>query len=160
MSLAYIGIGSNLGERSANIAGAVALMLGLPRTRFLQCSPLIETEPVGSVGQGCFLNGVCVLRTGLSARAILGALLEIEQRLGRDRLSEVRWGPRTIDLDLLVFGQERIDEPGLCVPHPRLAERLFVLGPLAAVAPDLVVPGLGQSVRELHDALIASEISR
>ena len=160
MSPAYIGIGSNLGDRSANIAGAVALMLGLPRTRFLLCSPLIETEPVGSVGQGCFLNGVCVLRTGLSARALLEALLEIEHRLGRDRSSEGRWGPRTIDLDLLVFGQEQIDEPGLCVPHPRLAERLFVLGPLAAVAPDLVVPGLGQSVRALRDALIASEISR
>ena len=149
MSLACIGIGSNVGDRSANIADAVVLMLGLAQTRVLVCSTLIETEPVGSVEQGRYLNGVCLLRTGLTARVLLEALLDIERRLGRDRRAEQRWGPRTIDLDLLVFGDEQIDEPGLCVPHPRLAEREFVLVPLSEVAPDLVVPGLFEPVWKL-----------
>jgi 2-amino-4-hydroxy-6-hydroxymethyldihydropteridine diphosphokinase len=107
-----------------------------------------ETDPVGVTDQPKFLNAVAELETDLPARELLEGLLEIECRLGRDRSSEQRWGPRTIDLDLLLYGQGTIDEPGLSVPHPRLAERRFVLEPLCELAPDLILPN-GGAVRDL-----------
>jgi len=106
-------------------------------------STLVDTEPVGYLDQPRFLNGVAVLETSLQARDLLGALLAIEARFGRDRATVPAQGPRTLDLDLLLYGDAEIDEEGLRVPHPRLHERAFVLGPLQEVAPGLEVPGVG-----------------
>jgi 2-amino-4-hydroxy-6-hydroxymethyldihydropteridine diphosphokinase len=114
-------------------------------------SSLRETEPVGVVDQPAFLNGAAELETTLPPRALLAALLRIEQRLGRVR-DGTRWAPRTIDLDLLVYAGELVDEPGLRVPHPRLHERRFALEPLAELDPELVVPGAGR-VSDLLAAL-------
>jgi 2-amino-4-hydroxy-6-hydroxymethyldihydropteridine diphosphokinase len=104
-------------------------------------SEIRETEPVGPVEQGAFLNGAVRIETDLGPRELLERLLAVEQRLGRVR--EERWGPRTIDLDLLLYGDEAVDEPGLTVPHPRLHERRFALEPLADLAPSLEIPGRG-----------------
>jgi 2-amino-4-hydroxy-6-hydroxymethyldihydropteridine diphosphokinase len=136
VTLAYIGLGSNLGDREATIRRAAEL-IGAARL-----SPLFETEPWGYVDQPRFLNAAAEVETGLSARAFLDQLLDVEHRLGRERVGP-RWGPRTIDLDLLLFGNELISEPGLEVPHPLLRERLFVLEPLAALVPDQKIPGNG-----------------
>ena len=106
-------------------------------------SSLRETDPVGYVDQPQFLNGAAAVDTNLPARALLDRLLAIERRLGRDRAASPRHGPRTIDLDLLLYGDERVEEPGLVIPHPRLHERLFVLEPLVELDPALVVPGRG-----------------
>jgi 2-amino-4-hydroxy-6-hydroxymethyldihydropteridine diphosphokinase len=133
---AYVGLGSNLGDREALIRRAAA-EIGATRL-----SPIVETEPWGFQDQPRFLNAVAELDTRLSARALLDRLLEVERALGRDR-SGPRWGPRTIDLDLLLYGSERLQEPDLEVPHPRLHERLFVLEPLAALAPRVEIPGIG-----------------
>jgi len=138
---AFIGLGANLGDRAATIRFAADLV-GATRL-----STLRETEPWGQADQPRFLNAVAEIETAESARELLDRLLEAERRLGRVRDGE-RWGPRTIDLDLLVFGDEEIDEPGLTVPHPYLHERLFVLEPLVELAPDLSVPGRG-TVAEL-----------
>lgn len=136
MTVAYIGLGANLGEREETIRAAVAKLPGV-----VAVSPLRETDPVGVTDQPRFLNGVAALETELAPRELLDVLLAIERRLGRERRE--RWGPRTIDLDLLLYGDEVIDEDGLKIPHPRLHERRFVLEPLADLAPQLVVPGLG-----------------
>ncbi len=141
---AYIGLGSNLGERESTIRRAVAELDDGTRTRLLALSTLRDTDPVGYEEQPRFLNGVAMVGTTESARELLDRLLEIERLLGRDRSSAERWGPRPIDLDLLLYGNEVVDEPGLRVPHPHLHERRFVLEPLAEVNPDLVVPGLGR----------------
>jgi len=139
---AYVGIGANLGEREETVRRAAALV-GARRL-----SALRETEPWGLADQPLFVNAVAELETELSARALLERLLETERELGRVR-TRVRWGPRTIDLDLLIYGRQVIDEPDLTVPHPLLHERRFVLEPLAQLRPDLVLPGQGRSVREL-----------
>ena len=141
MTIAYVGLGANLGDRDATIRAAVAELPGV-----VAISPLRETDPVGVTDQPRFLNGVAALETELAPRELLDVLLAVERRLGRERRE--RWGPRTIDLDLLLYGDEVIDEDGLTVPHPRLRERRFVLEPLADLAPKLVVPGLG-GVEEL-----------
>jgi 2-amino-4-hydroxy-6-hydroxymethyldihydropteridine diphosphokinase len=137
VTVAYIGLGSNLGEREGNLRAALARLAELGEVR---ASSFRETDPVGVTDQPRFLNAAAELSTDLSARELLDALLAIERDLGRDRSLEERWGPRTLDLDLLVYGEEAIDEPGLTVPHPRLAERLFVLEPLDELAPGLVLP--------------------
>ena len=136
MTLAYVGLGSNLGDRETTIRRAAEL-IGAQRL-----SSLVETEPWGYVEQPMFLNAVAEIDTPLTARRLLVHLLDVERRLGRERVGP-KWGPRTIDLDLLLFGGETIDEPGLQVPHPRIAERAFVLGPLAELAPALEIPGFG-----------------
>jgi 2-amino-4-hydroxy-6-hydroxymethyldihydropteridine diphosphokinase len=136
VTLAYVGLGANLADREGTIRAAVA---ELPDV--VAVSTLRETDPVGITDQPRFLNGVAALETNLTPRELLDVLLAVERRLGRERLE--RWGPRTIDLDLLLYGDEVIDEEGLTVPHPRLHERRFVLEPLADLAPSLVVPGLG-----------------
>jgi len=146
MTRAYVGLGANLGDREATIRAALAELPGL-----VAVSELRETDPVGVVDQPAFLNGAAALDTELSARELLDALLALERKLGRARRE--RWGPRTIDLDLLLYGEERIDEPGLTVPHPRLHERRFALEPLADLDPELVVPGCGRIsdlLAELH----------
>jgi 2-amino-4-hydroxy-6-hydroxymethyldihydropteridine diphosphokinase len=141
---AFVALGSNLGDREATIRDAVRELGDAPGVRLLSVSALLDTEPVGVVGQPRFLNGVAALETELTARDLLDLLLRVEHRLGRTRDEAAPHGPRTIDLDLLLYGEEEIDEPGLTVPHPRLHEREFVLGPLAEVAPGLEVPGKGR----------------
>jgi 2-amino-4-hydroxy-6-hydroxymethyldihydropteridine diphosphokinase len=150
VTIAYVGLGANIGPREVTLLRAVDLLAEADGVDVVGVSQLRETEPVGVVDQPRFLNGVVQVETSLSPRALLDLLLEIEASLGRVRGE--RWGPRTIDLDLLVYGSERVDEPGLRVPHPHLHERAFVLEPLAELAPELGVPGLGR-VSELLAAL-------
>jgi 2-amino-4-hydroxy-6-hydroxymethyldihydropteridine diphosphokinase len=140
---AYVGLGSNLGDRESTIRKAVAELQGAEGVEVVVVSTLIDTEPVGYVDQPRFLNGVAALETGRSARELLDLLLAVEGRFGRDRAAVPAQGPRTLDLDLLLYGDAEIDEPGLRIPHPRLHERAFVLGPLAELEPGLEVPGKG-----------------
>ena len=141
MTLAYVGLGANLGPREITLLRAVDLLAQTDGVEVLAVSQLRETVPVGVVEQPLFLNGAVALDTSLSPRELLDRLLEIERGLGRVR--DVRWGPRVVDLDLLVYGDRQMDEPGLRVPHPRLHERRFALEPLAELDPDLVIPGYG-----------------
>ncbi|MFL5911753.1 MAG: 2-amino-4-hydroxy-6-hydroxymethyldihydropteridine diphosphokinase [Gaiellaceae bacterium] len=143
MARAYIGLGSNLGDREATIRAALDALAAEPGITVAAVSSLIDTEPVGVVDQPRFLNGVAALDTDLPAGALLDVLLAVEQRFGRRREASLPQGPRTLDLDLLLYGDAEIEEPGLRVPHPRLHERAFVLGPLAELAPSLEVPGKG-----------------
>jgi 2-amino-4-hydroxy-6-hydroxymethyldihydropteridine diphosphokinase len=145
MTVAYIGLGSNLGDREGNLRAALARLAGLGEVR---ASSFRETDPVGVTDQPKFLNAAAKLSTDLPARDLLDALLAIERDLGRDRSREQRWGPRTLDLDLLLYADEVIEEPGLTVPHPRLAERRFALEPLYELAPGLILPD-GTPVRDL-----------
>jgi 2-amino-4-hydroxy-6-hydroxymethyldihydropteridine diphosphokinase len=138
---AFVGLGSNLGDRAATIRAAVDALPGV-----VAVSTLRETDPVGVTEQPAFLNGAAAIETELAPRELLETLLAIERMLGRERLE--RWGPRTIDLDLLLYGGETVDEPGLTVPHPHLHERRFALEPLAELDPELEVPGRGR-VRDL-----------
>jgi 2-amino-4-hydroxy-6-hydroxymethyldihydropteridine diphosphokinase len=138
----YVGLGANLGDREGTLRAAVDALAAEEGIEVAAVSTLRETEPFGVGEQPPFLNGAVALDTTLSARELLDLLLAVEQRFGRIRVSGEH-GPRTLDLDLLVYGDEVIDEPGLAVPHPRLHERRFVLEPLAELAPGLVVPGRG-----------------
>jgi len=142
MARVYVGLGANLGDREATIRRALELLDSDQDVRVVAVSTLRETDPVGFADQPRFLNGAALIETDLGAREVLDRLLRVERALGRTR-DGPRWGPRTIDLDLLVHGSQVVDEPGLRVPHPRLAERRFVLEPLAELDPELVVPGLG-----------------
>ena len=144
MPRAYVGLGSNLGDREQTLLAALAELAAHPAVEVVAVSRLIDTEPVDYTAQPRFLNGVAALETELSARDLLGLLLEVERRFGRRREAVPPQGPRTLDLDLLLYGEAEIDEPGLHVPHPRLHERGFVLGPLGELAPGLEVPGLGR----------------
>jgi 2-amino-4-hydroxy-6-hydroxymethyldihydropteridine diphosphokinase len=149
---AYVGLGANLGPRETTIQRAVALLAAEQGIEVVEQSTLRETDPVGLVDQPRFLNGVVALDTTLSPRELLDVLLRVELELGRTRDGE-RWGPRTIDLDLLVHGSRVVDEPGLRVPHPRLHERRFALEPLAELAPDLEIPRRGkvsEILQQLH----------
>jgi 2-amino-4-hydroxy-6-hydroxymethyldihydropteridine diphosphokinase len=137
MTRAYVGVGANLGDREATIRAALEALPGL-----VGVSKLRETDPVGVVDQPPFLNAAAVLETELAPRELLDTLLAVERELGRERRE--RWGPRTIDLDLLLYGDETIDEPGLTVPHPRLHERRFALEPLLDLDPELAIPGRGR----------------
>jgi 2-amino-4-hydroxy-6-hydroxymethyldihydropteridine diphosphokinase len=145
---AYVGLGANLGDRDGTIRRALALLGEEPGIRVLAVSSFRETDPVGYVDQPRFLNGAAALETELPARGLLDRLLAVERELGRVRGEGPRYGPRPIDLDLLLYGDETIDEPGLTVPHPRLAERRFVVEPLHELDPDLVLPD-GSRVRDL-----------
>lgn len=144
---AYVGLGSNLGDREATIRRAVELLGGHPDVEVVGMSTLRETEPWGPIEQPPFVNGAVALETTLTPRALLDVLLEVERRLGRVRGE--RWGPRTIDLDLLLYESEIVDRPGLTVPHPRLHERRFVLEPLVELEPELVVPERGRAAELL-----------
>ena len=140
---AYIGVGANLGDREQTVARALELLSRRDGVEVVAISALRETEPVGFIDQPRFLNGAVALETDLEPRELLDALLGVERDLGRTREGP-RFGPRTIDLDLLVFGDREVAEPGLTVPHPRLAERVFALEPLADLDPDLEIPGRGR----------------
>ena len=143
-TIAYIGLGANLGERGRTIAEALRRLDRDDRTWVLSSTAPIETEPVGYEDQPRFLNAAARLETTRSPRELLDLMLEIERDLGRIRGEGPRYGPRTIDLDLLLYGAETIDEDVLEIPHPRLHERRFVLEPLAELDPSLVVPGRGR----------------
>jgi 2-amino-4-hydroxy-6-hydroxymethyldihydropteridine diphosphokinase len=140
---AFVGLGANLGDRDRMLRRAVDELRELPGTEVRGVSSLRDTAPVGYVDQPRFLNGAVELETALTARELLAELLRIELALGRDRTQAPPQGPRPIDLDLLLYGVEEIDEPGLEVPHPRLHERRFVLEPLFDLDPGLFVPGKG-----------------
>ena len=143
MARAYVGIGANLGDREGTIRAALTRLDATPAITVAAVSTLRETDPVGYVDQPRFLNGAAALDTQLAPRDLLDALLETERELGRIRGEGPRFGPRPIDLDLLLYGDVVLAEPGLVVPHPRLHERLFALQPLAELEPALVVPGRG-----------------
>jgi 2-amino-4-hydroxy-6-hydroxymethyldihydropteridine diphosphokinase len=143
MTRAFVGLGSNLGDPRRQIEQALALLDAEDGVEVAAASSLRETEPVGYEEQPRFLNGAAEVRTSLSAPDLLQRLLTIERRLGRVRGEGPRFGPRTIDLDLLLYGEESRDEPGLVVPHPRLHERRFALEPLAELDPTLEIPGRG-----------------
>lgn len=146
MTTAWIGLGSNLGDPRGAIERAFTELDALPASSLRERSRLYRSRPWGPVAQPDFLNAVAALDTGLAPEELLDELLGIEKRHGRERGE--RWGPRTLDLDLLLYGEETISTPRLQVPHPRLAERAFVLVPLAELAPELEVPGEG-TVAEL-----------
>jgi 2-amino-4-hydroxy-6-hydroxymethyldihydropteridine diphosphokinase len=153
MARAYVGLGANLGPREATLLRAVDLIAATPGIEVLELSSFVETEPVGVVDQPEFVNGAVALETSLSPRELLDALLDVERELGRVREEGERWGPRVIDLDLLLYGGEVVDEPGLTVPHPRLHERRFALEPLVELEPGLEIPGRGSvsaALAELH----------
>ena len=152
---AYIGLGSNLGERESLLKSAIEQLAQLPETRLGRVSSLYDTAPVGELDQPNFLNAVAQLETALTARQLLWNLLLIERRLGRVRHAAQRYGPRTIDLDLVLFGDQVIDTVDLKVPHPEYHRRAFVLVPLAEIEPKLVHPVLGLTATELLERVEA-----
>ncbi|HXF37332.1 MAG TPA: 2-amino-4-hydroxy-6-hydroxymethyldihydropteridine diphosphokinase [Actinomycetota bacterium] len=162
METAFLGLGANLGDRLANLQAAADLLAAGDGVHVVRSSRVYETSPVGPP-QPDFLNAVLEVRTSRSPRELLRACLAIEDRLGRIRAE--RWGPRTIDVDVLALGPVRVEEPDLVVPHPRLAQRAFVLVPLLELAPDLELPGIGPltalpvpdgEVRPVHPPLIVA----
>jgi 2-amino-4-hydroxy-6-hydroxymethyldihydropteridine diphosphokinase len=152
---AYVGLGSNLGDRAAYLLLGLSALSRLPKTHLLRLSPVYETDPVGPP-QPPYLNMVAELETELSPTGLLAEMLRIEKALGRERRE--RWGPRTLDLDLLLYGDLVLEEEGLSVPHPRLHERAFVLVPLLDLLPEGRHPLLGQSFAELLASLDASSV--
>ena len=153
MTRAYVALGSNLGDRERTIRAALAELGATPGVEVAAVSQLVETEPVGYLDQPRFLNGAAALETSLPPRALLELLLDVERQFGRAREGVQPQGPRTLDLDLLLYGSAQIEEPGLRIPHPRLHERRFVLEPLAELDPSLEVPGKGKIqtlLAELH----------
>jgi 2-amino-4-hydroxy-6-hydroxymethyldihydropteridine diphosphokinase len=153
---AFVALGSNLGDRRAQLDGALRALRATRGVRVVAASDWVETEPVGGPPrQGPYLNGVVELETTLEPRALLARLLEIERAAGRVRVAGVRDAPRTLDLDLLLHGERRVEEPDLLVPHPRMEERVFVLQPLAQLAPQRRLPGCRLTVRERLEQLLA-----
>jgi 2-amino-4-hydroxy-6-hydroxymethyldihydropteridine diphosphokinase len=145
----YIGLGSNLGDREANLLAALEALRSSPGVEVVAVSTFRETDPVGVVDQPRFVNAVAALETSLEPLELLARLLDVERDLGRDRRQDERWGPRTVDLDLLLYGDDVIDRPGLTVPHPRLTERAFVVVPLLELAPELRLPD-GRRLRDIR----------
>jgi len=137
-----VGLGSNLGDRLANLSRAVELLAARPGLRVERSSRVYVTEPVGGPPQPEYLNAVVEVQTTLSPHDLLAACMDVEQRMGRVRAE--RWGPRIIDIDVLTYDEEEVDEPDLVVPHPRMHERAFVLVPLLELDPDPLIPGRGR----------------
>jgi 2-amino-4-hydroxy-6-hydroxymethyldihydropteridine diphosphokinase len=150
MERVYIGLGSNLAEPLAQLRGALAALAALPQSRLVAVSSFYASDPLGPADQPRYVNAVAALDTDLAPLALLDALQAIELDQGRVRKAE-RWGPRTLDLDILLFGERRLDEPRLSVPHYHMHARPFVLYPLAELAPDLRLP----DGRRLADLLAA-----
>lgn len=150
MENVYIGLGSNLADPNAQVEAALAVLAKLPATRLVARSRRYRSAPWGRADQPEFVNAVAHLHTAMPPHDLLHALLAIERAAGRVR-DGTRWGPRVLDLDILVYGDRVLNESGLHVPHPHLHERAFVLAPLAEIAPDLEIPGLGSVVYLLAD---------
>jgi 2-amino-4-hydroxy-6-hydroxymethyldihydropteridine diphosphokinase len=153
MSRAYVALGANLGDREATLRAALAELDAAEGVDVVAISSLVDTDPVGYLDQPRFLNGAAALETSLGPRALLELLLAVERRFGRVREDVPAQGPRTLDLDLVLYENAEIEEPGLTIPHPRLHERRFVLEPLAELDPSLEVPGKGKIqtlLAELH----------
>lgn len=150
---AFIAMGSNLGDRAGHLRRAMALLGETPGIRIVAVSSFHETAPVGDADQPVFLNAAAHLATTLPPRPLLEVLLGVERQLGRVRRPAERWGPRTIDLDLLLMDDLVVEEPGLTLPHPRLHERAFVLEPLAEIAAQAIHPVRRRSIKQLRDAL-------
>ena len=144
MTPAWIGLGANLGDAATTVGAAITALDGLPGTRVLQASRLYATPAWGTEDQPPFVNAVAAVETSLAADELLQAMLALEQGFGRVRDAAVHWGPRALDLDLLLYGAQVLDQPGLQVPHPYMHERAFVLVPLAEIAPELTIPGHGR----------------
>lgn len=157
MADAYIGLGSNLGDRLANLAAARDAV-EKDAGKLAALSAIYDTEPWGPVKQDNYLNQALCISTAMKPRELLTALLKIERSLGRDRGNEVRYGPRKIDLDILLYDNETIDEPDLVIPHPRLTERAFALAPLAEIGPQLTISGT--PIRELLSRIDSSGVRR
>ena len=155
--VAFVGLGGNLGEVAATLRTATDALARLPGTRLLRASGLYRTPAWGLEQQPDFINGVVALETRLDPRELLDELLRIERESGRERDGGPRWGPRTLDLDLLLHGDAVVDQPGLRLPHPHLHERAFVLVPLVEIAADILIPGQG-SARDALSRLDASTI--
>ena len=155
---AYLGLGANLQDPAAQVRRALDELHSIPQSRLLNHSPLYKSPPLGPPGQPDYVNAVAALQTGLEPLTLLAELRAIELRHGRRRDGS-RWGPRTLDIDVLLYGERVLDTPELTLPHPGLHERAFVLYPLFDVAPALEVPGRG-SVRELRERLGAVRIQR
>ncbi len=156
---AYIGLGSNMTDPAAQVRSGMAALARLAETRMETCSSLYRTAPVGSRAQPDFVNAVCRVRTGLAPTVLMRDLLEIERVHGRVRDAGDPGGPRTLDLDLLLYGGAAIQSAELTVPHPRLHERAFVLYPLLELEPELVVPGHGP-LRRLLEACAAQRVQK
>lgn len=153
---AFIGLGSNLGDREANIRQALQQLEQLPETTIVRGSSLYDTEPVGVPDQPNFLNGVVQIETHLAPRQLLWNLMLIERRLGRVRTQH--WGPRVIDLDLLLYGDEVLEEPDLQIPHPLMTQRSFVMVPLVEIEPLLVHPVTNQTMLSILQRLGADPL--
>jgi len=153
--VAFVGLGGNLGEVAATLRTATDALARLPGTRLLRASGLHRTPAWGLEQQPDFINGVVALETRLDPRELLDELLRIERESGRERDGGPRWGPRTLDLDLLLHGDAVVDQPGLRLPHPHLHERAFALVPLLEIAADILIPGQGSA----RDALSRLETS-
>ena len=154
---AFLGMGGNVGDVPTTLTEAMWAIDSLPQTSIRAQSKFYRTPPWGRTDQPEFINAVVELQTRLTPRVLLNYLLEIETRFGRERSEGEKWGPRELDLDLLTFGDERIDEPGMHIPHPHLHERAFVLVPLAEIAPSLLIPEVG-TVSELLAGVSAAGI--
>jgi 2-amino-4-hydroxy-6-hydroxymethyldihydropteridine diphosphokinase len=157
MARAVIGLGANLGEPVAQLRAAIEAIARLPKTGVVKVSSLYRTAPVGHAAQPDFVNAAVAVETALEPRALLAALLAIEAAAGRERA--FKDAPRTLDLDILLYGNRTIDEPGLVVPHPRLHERAFALAPLVEIDPEAVVPGRGRAA-DLLAALVDQRVER
>jgi 2-amino-4-hydroxy-6-hydroxymethyldihydropteridine diphosphokinase len=154
---AWIGLGGNLGDAAATLHAALQDLDNLPQTRVMRASKLYRTPAWGVAEQPDFINAAALLETRLPPRDLLDALLDIERSFGRERHGSERWGPRVLDLDLLLYDSAVIDEPGLRVPHPHLHERAFALLPLVQITPDVFIPGIGPAAEALR-ALDSSAI--
>ncbi|MGH8086234.1 MAG: 2-amino-4-hydroxy-6-hydroxymethyldihydropteridine diphosphokinase [Lysobacter sp.] len=158
-AVAFVGLGSNLGDSAGILQSALVALDHLDTTRLLRASGLYRTPAWGLTAQPDFINAVAMLETALEPQALLAAMLQVEREAGRQRRDDGsdRWGPRTLDLDLLLYDAAIIDEPGLRVPHPHLHERAFALVPLLEIAPEVVIPGLGPA-RTALTAMASDEV--
>jgi 2-amino-4-hydroxy-6-hydroxymethyldihydropteridine diphosphokinase len=155
MNVAYIGMGTNLGDRESYLKDAIIELASNPSNKVVAVSSIYETDPWGYTDQGKFLNMAICLETQLTAQELLACCMQVEKNLGRKR--EIRWGPRTIDLDILLYNQENIVTENLIVPHPRIMERAFVAIPLVEIDKDITLPNMDKPVREVMDDIPEKE---